>query len=286
MTKRNKRVALAIIILLAIVIVSQAAYLLSKNSIKSFDYIGVIRIEDEIVSSENVIAQLKEYKNDFLVKAVVIRLDSPGGEVAPTQEIYEEVLKLRKAGKKTVASMAGTACSGAYYIACACDSIVANPGTITANIGVRMGFPNVEELMKKVGVKFNTIKSGAYKDMGSVTRTMSEEERQILQAVIDSSYHQFVTAVARGRGMTYDRALALADGRIVTGEMAKGQGMVDVLGNFEDSIELAKRISGVKDEPGIREWKEKKRKGLLERVLGDALGLPSRPSARYSLEYR
>ncbi|MBI5025440.1 MAG: signal peptide peptidase SppA [Nitrospirae bacterium] len=220
------------------------------------DRVALIRVEGVILDSKAVIDELKEYSRDSSIKAIVLRVDSPGGGVAPSQEIYEEVKKA-KTKKKIVVSMGSVAASGGYYVACPADKIVANPGTLTGSIGVIMEIPNFEGLMKKIGVKTEVIKSGRHKDIASVFRSMSPEERDILQSVLDDVHDQFIKAVAEGRNMKFDYVRSLADGRIFTGNKAKEFGLVDEIGNLEDAILLAAELSGIKGEPEVVSKKEK-----------------------------
>ena len=220
------------------------------------DKVALVRIEGPIVDSKNPIDEIKEYVKDPSVKAIVLRVDSPGGAVAPSQEIYEEVKKAVEK-KKIVVSMGSLAASGGYYISAPASRIVANPGTLTGSIGVIMEIPNVEGLMNKVGVKTEVIKSGRHKDIASVFRGIGREEREILQGVLDDVHDQFIKAVAEGRKMLPDQVKKLADGRIFTGKQAVGMGLVDELGNLEDAIKVAAKLSGIKGEPSVVSKKEK-----------------------------
>lgn len=212
--------------------------------------VALLPIEGVILESETVIDQLKEFARDESVKAIVLRLNTPGGGVGPSQEIYEEVRKLR--GKKViVASMGALAASGGYYIACAADKIVANPGTITGSIGVIMKFMNVEDLAEKIGVRGYVIKSGEFKDIGSPVREMGPEERELIQGVIDNVHSQFVDAVAQGRNLDREEVAAIADGRIFSGAQAMELGLVDVLGNQEDAVAEAGRMANIEGEPSV-----------------------------------
>jgi protease-4 len=184
------------------------------------------------------------------VKAIVVRVDSPGGAVAPTQEIFAEIQRLKKR-KPVIASMGSVAASGGYYIASACDKIIANPGTLTGSIGVIMQLTNVEELMKKIGVKGYNVKSGANKDIGSPFQPLSPEGREILQSVIDDVHSQFISAVAKGRGLDEARVRKLADGRIYSGAQAKDLGLVDQFGTLEDAVEVAAKRANLSGEPAI-----------------------------------
>lgn len=220
------------------------------------DKVALVRIEGPIIDSKNPIDEIKEYVKDPSVKAIVLRVDSPGGGVAPSQEIYEEVKKA-VAKKKIVVSMGSLAASGGYYISAPASRIVANPGTLTGSIGVIMEVPNLQGLMNKVGVKTEVIKSGRHKDIASVFRGIGPEEREILQGVLDDVHDQFINAVAEGRKMLPDHVRKLADGRIFTGKQAVGMGLVDELGNLEDAIKVAAQLSGIKGEPGVVSKKEK-----------------------------
>jgi protease-4 len=212
------------------------------------DKIAVVDIKGVITSSRGVVEQIEKLKEDDDVKAIILRINSPGGGVGPSQEIYREVLKAKEK-KKVIASMESVAASGGYYVACASDVIVANPGTITGSIGVVMEFSNVEDLLKKIGLRSYVIKSGEHKDIGSPLRKMTSEERAILQGVIDSVHNQFVQAVAEGRNMEERKVRQIADGRIFSGEQARELGLVDRLGSLQDAIEIAAEMIGIKGKP-------------------------------------
>lgn len=212
--------------------------------------VALIRIEGVILDSKSIIEELNENSEDASVKAIVLRVDSPGGGVAPSQEIYEELVKI-KGKKKIVVSMGSVAASGGYYVSSPADMIVANPGTLTGSIGVIMEIPNVEGLMNKIGVKTEVIKSGEHKDIGSMFKTMTDEEKEILQSVLDDVHDQFIKAISDARGMEIAVIRKLADGRIFTGRRAKELGLVDELGNLEDAIRLAGKISGIKGKPEV-----------------------------------
>ncbi|MFH1783510.1 MAG: signal peptide peptidase SppA [bacterium] len=201
--------------------------------------------------SDAVVERLKRVRKDNRVKAVVLRVNSPGGTVAAVQEIHQEVQKLKAAGKKVVVSMGDVAASGGYYVACVADKIVANPGTITGSIGVIASLGNVEELFKKIGVKIEVIKSGKHKDIGSVSRPMTAQERTILQDLINNAYEQFVDAIVTGRNMAYDDVKKLADGSIYTGQQAQANGLIDELGNLEEAIKIAGNLAGIQGEPAV-----------------------------------
>jgi len=222
--------------------------------LSSGDRIAVIRIEGVIIDSQVTVGELKRFSENPSVKAIVLRIDSPGGGVVPSQEIYDAVRQVRsKTSKTVIASMGNVAASGGYYIAAATDRIVANPGTLTGSIGVIMETANVEGLLQKIGIEGVVIKSGKVKDVGSPLRKMSEEERGLMQAVMDDVHKQFIEAVAEGRAMELTEAQALADGRIFTGRQAKEAKLVDELGNLDDAIQLAADAVGIEGEPKVVE---------------------------------
>lgn len=251
--------------------------------------VGLVEVLGDISESESVVEQLDRLSRDPSVHAVVIRLDSPGGGVAASQEIYEAVQKVRKQDKPVVASMAGVAASGAYYVACAADTIVANPGTLTGSIGVIMSFPNTEELFRKVGLKLEVIKTGKFKDVGSIWRPMTDEERGLLQGVLTNVYDQFVDAIAEGRGLTREQILPYADGRVFSGDQAQEYGFVDVLGDLDDAIDIAGEMGNIRGKPSVVR-KERRRVTLLDfldeklNLMGEAAGLrTSGPLLEYRL---
>ncbi len=225
--------------------------------------VGLVDVVGEISESESVVDQIDRMQRDPTVKAVVVRLDSPGGGVAASQEIYDAVRRLRNEGKPVVASMGGVAASGAYYVACAADSIVANPGTLTGSIGVIMSFPNTEELFRKVGVKFETIKTGKFKDVGSMWRPMTDDEKALLQEVLGNVYEQFIDAIVDGRSMAREDILPYADGRIFSGDQAQEYGFVDRLGSLEEAITMASGMAGIEGRPSVVR-KERRRVSVLD----------------------
>lgn len=215
------------------------------------DKVALVKIEGVLLTAEALVDEMKEYAEDSSVKAIVVRVESPGGGVVPSQEIYNAVLNARKAGKKVVISMGSLAASGGYYIAAAGDRVVANPGTLTGSIGVKMEFANLEKLLDKIGVKGMVVKAGEYKDIGSPYREMTPAEGQLLQAVIDDVHSQFIEAVAKGRGLTDAEVRSIADGRIFTGRQALQLKLVDQLGDLEDSIQAAADLAGIKGKPKV-----------------------------------
>jgi len=211
--------------------------------------VAIVEVHGVIDNSTDVIRQLRKYGQDSSVPAVVIHIDSPGGAAASSQEIYEEINKIREKGKKVVASMGTVGASGGYYVACAADTIIANPATLTGSIGVIFQFPVAEELLKKIGIKYEVVKSGENKDMGSWARSMTEKERKSLQSVVDDTYDQFVEAVSTSRRMEKEKVLEIADGSIFTGRQAKDLGLVDQLGDLQDAIKIAGEMVGIREFP-------------------------------------
>lgn len=216
--------------------------------------IALVRIEGVILDAQETVNELKKFGDNPLVKAIVLRIDSPGGGVVPSQEIHDAVMRVRnKNNKMVIASMGTVAASGGYYIAVATDRIVANPGTLTGSIGVIMELANVEGLLKKIGVENVVVKSGQHKDIGSPFRALSADDRRILQAVMDDVHKQFIEAVAEGRSLELAEVLPLADGRIFTGRQAKEVKLVDELGDLNDAIKLAADLAGIEGEPRVVE---------------------------------
>ena len=248
---------------------SSAPISLGSNQIAALDLEGII------FDSKDFTQQLKEYGTHSGVKAVVLRLNSPGGGVAASQEIYEAVKKFRAdTHKKVVVSMSSVAASGAYYIACASDKIYANPGTITGSIGVIAEWYNYGELLKWAKMENIVFKSGTLKDAGSPTRPLTEAEKVYFQGLIDNMYNQFVSAVASSRNMDEARVRKLADGRVYTGQEAKKNGLVDELGTYQDALAAAAKLAGVSGEPRVVS-PPKKKLSLLDFLLGDARSILS-----------
>ena len=229
----------------------------AETKVSDKEGIGLVEVHGMILDSKDTIRQLRYFLKERGVKAVVLRVDSPGGVVAPSQEIYDEVRKFA-AKKKIIVSMGSLAASGGYYISAPATLIYANPGTITASIGVILKLSNIEALMDKIGIKSYTLKTGRFKDSGSPLRELSKEDRAMLQAVIDNTHEQFVRAVAAGRNLPVEEVRKIADGRILSGEQAMGMKLVDRLGTLQDAIEEAGRLGGIKGEPEVISAPKKK----------------------------
>lgn len=256
MTSRRRTIALALgaivgVLLLFVMTLWVLLATLEGTGLPGGQKLAIVELEGLILESEPLVRELQEHQDNPSVRAMVLRINSPGGVVGPTQEIYAAVKRFRKAGKPVVASLGSVAASGGYYVATAADRIYANPGSLTGSIGVVMQMTNVEGLLKKVGVEYVVVKSGRYKDIGNFARAMSPEERRILQALLDDVYNQFVDAVAQGRGLDRQAVLRFADGRIVSGQAAKEIGMVDALGGLEDAIEAAAQLAGLPKRPKL-----------------------------------
>ncbi len=230
----------------------------------SGEKIAVVEVFGEILSSEKVVEQLKEYADDISIKAIVLHINSPGGSVAPSQEIYEEIKKM-KIKKPIITSMSSLAASGGYYIACASTYIVANQGTITGSIGVISQFFSFEKLIEKIGVSSTTIKSGEMKDVGNPFREMGDEEKKFLEELINNIHNQFVNAVANSRKIPYEEVKKIADGRVFSGEQAFELKLIDTLGTFENAIEIAARFANIQGKPAIVKQVEKK--ALLKEIF-------------------
>jgi len=213
--------------------------------------VAIVELEGTIVDVDDLVRELKTHRDNPLVKAVVLRINSPGGVVGPTQELHAAVLRLREAGKPVVASLGAVAASGGYYVAVAADKIYANPGTLTGSIGVIFQLPNLDGLMKKVGIDYVVVKAGRYKDIGNISRTMTPEERQVLQSLLDDVHAQFISAVATGRKLDRAQVVGFADGRIVSGSQAKDLRMVDALGGLEEAVDGAATLAGLPKSPNV-----------------------------------
>ncbi len=279
-------IAVGVLLILFVWVAGQSGGGGGFSSLGAFRKVGLVEIEGPIRSSASVIRQLKHYGRDRSIPALVIRVNSPGGEVGATQEIYEEILKLRKEGKRVVASLGGVAASGGYYVAVAADTIVSNPGTLTGSIGVVLELYNFEGLLQKLGLNLYVVKSGKYKDIGSPLRPMLPEEREMLQGVTDDTFDQFVGAVVSGRRLSREAVLKVADGRIFTGRQAQGFGLVDLLGNYEDAVAVAGEMSGLGRRPDtVKEGGPGRWEALLKRLDSELSSLFfQRISARYSIQ--
>ncbi len=262
------------LIVIMLVVVSVFVFVMRDKVMFGVEEVAIVNITGEIYQSKPTIDLLHQYEKRPRVKAIVLRIDSPGGGVAATQEIYEEVNKIREKGEKPViASLGSVAASGGYYIACAAETIVANPGTLTGSIGVLINILNMEELLEKIGINVTTIASGDYKAIGSFAKELTPDEEKMLRGVVDNIHSQFLQVVEERRHLTPETLTLIADGRILTGEQALGYHLIDEIGNLNDAIEIAAEISGIEGEPRI--ITERKKFSLLEFILGSTrLELP------------
>lgn len=210
-----------------------------------FKRIGLVVIRGDITESEEHVRQLRSLRKDNAIAGVILRIDSPGGAVAPSQEIYAEVMRYRADRKPLVASMSSVAASGGYYIASPASKIFAEGGTLTGSIGVIMTLPLIQELSKKIGVEFRVFTSGNYKDFGSPYHSMTEEEKTLVRNLLKDTHEQFIADVARARGMSLDSLLRFADGRVLTGRQALSARLIDTLGGYEDALDWLRRTAGL-----------------------------------------
>ena len=256
MTKKSRPLLIVLIILLGMGILLGSTLLLALHffspsaTVLFKEKIGVVSITGTIASSKTITSQLVTFSDDESIKAIILRINSPGGGVGATQEIYREVQKIISR-KPVVVSMGSVAASGGYYVAATATKIVANPGTITGSIGVFIQFVRLEELLNNIGVDFEIVKSGEFKNMGSPDRKLTGRDREILEALIQDLQGQFVSAVATGRNLSVQKVEEIADGRIFSGARAKELGLVDFLGNFQDTVEITKDILGIKGDVAL-----------------------------------
>jgi protease-4 len=228
--------------------------------------VGVVEVTGPITDSKKTLKELRDFAEADSIKAIVVRVDSPGGAVGPSQEIYEAVRKL-KDKKHVVVSMGSIAASGGFYIACAGEKIYANPGTLTGSIGVIFTFVNVQGLLKWAGVQVSPLTAGKMKDVGSPYREMTPEEKTYLRGVLDDVHEQFIQAVADGRGLPVDQVKPIADGRIFTGRQAKDLKLVDAMGGLEDAVAEAGKMGGIKGQPKMEYPRKEKR--MLAELFGE-----------------
>jgi protease IV len=273
MTKGQKCIIAAIIatpIILGIIVMTIGSSSSgSKFSSLGSKKIGLVEIADVIYSSEEYVRELREMREDDAIAGVILRIDSPGGAVAPSQEIFKEIMKFREINKPVVASMGNVAASGGYYIACPASKIFANPGSMTGSIGVIMSFPHYYKLLSKIGVDMEVLKSGELKDIGSPTRDMTPRERAFMQTMLDDVHMQFIDDVSRARNIIRDSLVPIADGRIFTGRQAIRVKLVDTLGSYEDALAYLKEHLGISDKSQVVEKKPKE--GFIKRLLAEEL---------------
>jgi len=230
--------------------------------------IAVIELIGPIYDSKSIIRQFKKYGENDDIDAIIFRISSPGGGVSASQEIYEEVRKIRNSGKPILASLGAVAASGGYYVAIAANKIMSNPATVTGSIGVIVGLPNYEGLMNKLGLSYVNITSGPHKDSGSPYRELKKEDREIFQNIVDDLYNQFVEAVSLERNISEDRIREVADGRIYSGLVAKELGLIDTLGTYEDALKYAVELAGLSGKPRVIK-ERRKQPSIFDLLFGD-----------------
>lgn len=255
----------------SIIIFSMA---LVKTSDKNFEYeeirsgrekIAVVELDFTIIDSAPIVRQFKKYREDKSIKAIVLHVNSPGGGVAASQEMYEEVKKTRDSGKPVIVSFGSIAASGGYYVACGGSVIVSNPGSLTGSIGVIISIANFKELADKIGIKDVTYKSGDLKDSGNPLRDINEKDREYFQEIVDDSYEQFLDVVSKERKIDKEELRSIASGRVYTGRQAKDLKLVDSIGTYEDAIRIAGEIAKIEGEPAI--VKEKRRMNIFDYII-------------------
>jgi protease-4 len=245
---RKKKTIVIIVCLIALIFCVSLIFGLVRRP--SGNRIGVVEIEGLISASKDATEDIIRFKEDPSIKGVILRINSPGGSVGPTQEIYREVVKLKEK-KKVYASMGSTCASGGYYIASAAEKLYANPSTITGSIGVIMQLMIVEDVLKKLGLKSDTIKAGEFKDTGTPFREMTPAEREYLNGIVQGIYEQFIKDVAAARKMNPQRVKELAEGRVYTGNQAKELGLIDDIGDFYDAVDGLKAALRIKGKPTL-----------------------------------
>ena len=285
----NRKYSYWIVGVLALILI--VAVIPWEEAFPSAPKVGIVEINMPITVSKNIVEDLNYFNKKSNIIAIVVRLDTPGGGVAASQEIYEKVKQIADTSKKPIiASMGGVAASGGYYIALGADTIIANPGTATGSIGVIMSYPIVGELMEKIGVQYETIKSGKLKDSGSLFRNLTKEERVYFQGLIDDLHSQFEMVVSQEREIPIKEVSKYATGRVYSGKQAVNIGLIDILGTFEDAVYLAAQMAGYLDTPEIVYPPEEK-KGLMEILFGDIFqsstleNLVTFPNPEFKLPY-
>jgi protease-4 len=266
--ERAEKIVLTITLLVLIGSIFSAIIVLAMGWTMPTPWVGkvaIIRIEGTITSStgflggadpDEILPLLKKAREDPSIKAIVVRINSPGGQAGASQEIYREIMRVREAGKPVVASLGDIATSGGYYVASAADKIVAEPSTLTGSIGAISIIPQLAEFLEKYGIKFVIIKAGEFKDITSPFREITPEEKELLQRMLDDVHEQFIQDVAKGRGLEVEKIRAIADGRILTGKQAKELGLIDEFGNLNDAIELASKLAGI-EKPNVVELQKR-----------------------------
>jgi len=269
--KSDRFITIIFMAFLAIVIIALFSNIhwSSKSSIsRSRGNIAVVDIKGVIVSAEKIAGQLTKYRQRSNIKGMIIRIDSPGGGSAAFQEIYREIRRVRESGIPVIASIASVGASGGYYAALGATKIMANPGSIVGSIGVIVDFPVAVELLNKIGIDVQTVKSGQYKDTGSPYREFTTEDEKQLDFVVQDIFDQFVTTIADERGILKKKLLKISDGRIFTGSQAKELSLIDTLGTFEDAVLMIAEMTGIQGRPKLV-FSQKQKKTLFDILFSD-----------------
>lgn len=276
---KSKKLRIFLIILGGLLLISFFATIMESGL--SGGKVAIVNIKGVIIDSSSTIDEIKQYRKNPTIKAIILRVDSPGGAVVPSQEIYEEIKRTTKV-KPVVVSMGSVAASGGYYISCPASKIIANPGTITGSIGVLMELPNIKGLLDKLGIKSEIVKSGKYKDITSPFKPLQKDEREVLQRLIDDVHEQFMNAVSEGRKIPIENVRKIADGRVFTGIKAKELGLVDEIGDLDHAIKVAAQLGKIRGEPEIV---HKKTSIIKEILKGDAESLLRKILPSYQIYY-
>lgn len=277
----RKAIFLIFILFLFLMVISGILAISLKDSPLA-QRVALVRIEGPILESKSIVEEIRGYVKDRSIKAIVLRINSGGGGVAPSQEIYSEV-KRAVSTKQVVVSMGSVAASGAYYIASPATKIIANPGTITGSIGVIMEIPNLKEFLDKLGIKTEVIKSGKHKDIASVFRGIGKEERDILQGLMNDVHEQFISDVAESRKLPIESVRKIADARVFSGKQAVDVGLVDELGDLQHAIKVAANLAGIEGEPEV--ISKKKKSLFMELIDGNISEIYFRLIPRFELKY-
>jgi len=257
--KKLQRILIIILLLLPVILglVFLAGTPAKVTPSASFKKLGLVRIEGVIYNSESIIKQLNAFRTDKSIAGILVKINSPGGATAPSQEIYKEILRIKEENKPLVVSMGDLAASGGYYVASPARCIFADPGTLTGSIGVILTVPIYKDLANKIGIQMHTLKAGEFKDIASSYRAMTDGEKKILQSLLDDTHDQFIDDVAKARGIDRDSIKNLADGRVFTGRQAQALGLIDSLGGYLDALSYLRKITGSGPSTRIIEKSEK-----------------------------
>lgn len=260
-----KKIKWIIYIIIAVLVIKGILSFFGEGKIREGIYI--MEIKDTIVLSEPYIKEIRSIEKKDYIKAVVVRINSPGGTVGASQEIFYELENFKKkTGKKLICSIENVGASGAYYISLACDKIIALPGSVVGSIGVISIFFAADELFEKIKIKPFIVKSGSFKDTGTPFRKPTEKDINYLQSVVDELFSQFKQDVIKKRPQLKDKIDEIADGRVFSGREAQKLGLIDFTGTFSDAITIAKQLAGIKGEPKIL-WKPKRKLEILEELF-------------------